>query len=147
MLGLFPNPGQNVYLITPPFFESVEIATSGPLSVQKNKTTARVRSINFDSGNRNLYIQNATLDGRPFTKSWVDHSFFTQGKELVLTLGAEESDWGRRVDDLPPSLGRYEGFDRGNGTVKVKRRRETPLGKEYNGSFIGGMFSRTSWGM
>ena len=27
MMGLFPNPGQNVYLITAPFFESVQITS------------------------------------------------------------------------------------------------------------------------
>ncbi|KAK3059597.1 hypothetical protein LTR53_020336, partial [Teratosphaeriaceae sp. CCFEE 6253] len=33
LLGLFPNPGQDVYLITPPFFESWSI---------RNKVTGKV---------------------------------------------------------------------------------------------------------
>ncbi|KAF2679416.1 glycoside hydrolase family 92 protein [Lentithecium fluviatile CBS 122367] len=109
MMGLFPNPGQNVYLITPPFFESVSITS--PLTGK----TATIRNVNFDPTYAGIYIQSATLDGKPYTKNWIDHSFFTEGKELVLTLGRNESAWGARVEDLPPSLSEYVGF--GNGTV------------------------------
>ncbi|KAJ5826034.1 hypothetical protein N7474_003172 [Penicillium riverlandense] len=98
MLGLFPNPGQNVYLIIPPFFEAVEITHP------ETNNTATIRNVNFDSSYRNIYIQNATLNGRPYTKSWIGHEFFTQGMTLELTLGETESDWGSRKEDLPPSL-------------------------------------------
>ncbi|KAL2166173.1 hypothetical protein VTG60DRAFT_3156 [Thermothelomyces hinnuleus] len=112
MMGLFPNPGQNVYLITPPFFESVNI--THPLTHK----TARVRNVNFDPTYEAIYIQSATLDGKPYTKNWVDHSFFTEGKELVLTLGRNESAWGTKVEDLPPSLGTYEGFTKRSGSLR-----------------------------
>jgi putative alpha-1,2-mannosidase len=105
MIGLFPNPGQNVYLIIPPYFESVSI--SNP---QTGKT-ATIRNVNFDPTYNDIYIQSATLDGKPYTKNWIDHSFFTEGKELVLTLGKNESSWGRNVADLPPSLGHYTGLN------------------------------------
>ncbi|KAI9739394.1 MAG: hypothetical protein M1818_005082 [Claussenomyces sp. TS43310] len=98
MMGLFPNPGQNVYLITPPYFESVSIKS--PLT---NKT-ATIKNVGFDPTYKNIYIQSATLNGSPYTKNWVDHSFFTDGKELVLTLGKSESSWGTSQDDIPPSL-------------------------------------------
>ncbi|TAQ88682.1 hypothetical protein B7494_g3017 [Chlorociboria aeruginascens] len=105
MIGLFPNPGQDVYLIIPPFFESVAITS--PLTGK----TATISNINFDPTYQNIYIQSATLDGEPYTKNWIDHSFFTDGKSLVLTLGANESSWGTALADLPPSLGVYS-----NGT-------------------------------
>ena len=109
MMGLFPNPGQDVYLIIPPFFEEVNV--THPLTGK----TARVRNVNFDPSYENLYIQSAMLDGVPYSKNWIDHSFFTQGKELVLTLGRNESStWGTRVQDLPPSLGEYVGFGSGS---------------------------------
>ncbi|KAL1862081.1 hypothetical protein Plec18170_000905 [Paecilomyces lecythidis] len=98
MMGLFPNPGQSVYLITPPYFESVHITS--PLT----NRTATVRVTNFDPTYTNVYIQHATLNGKPYTKNWIDHSFFTEGMELVLTLGRNESSWGTRPQDLPPSL-------------------------------------------
>jgi putative alpha-1,2-mannosidase len=119
MIGLFPNPGQNVYLITPPYFESVSITS--PLT---NKT-ATIKNVNFDPSYKNIYIQSATLDGKPYTKNWIDHSFFTEGKELVLTLGSSESSWGTAVVDLPPSLGTYEGFGNftTNSTSSASRKR------------------------
>ncbi|KAL9618648.1 MAG: hypothetical protein Q9160_006689 [Pyrenula sp. 1 TL-2023] len=98
MMGLFPNPGQDVYLILPPFFE--EVSVTNPVS----GATATVRNVGFDPTYNAIYIQNATLDGVPYTKNWVDHSFFAEGKELVLTLGMEESTWGAAVEDRPPSL-------------------------------------------
>ncbi|KAI0399948.1 family 92 glycosyl hydrolase [Xylaria palmicola] len=107
MMGLFPNPGQNVYLITPPFFEAVNITS--PVTGK----TARIRAVNFDPAYAAIYIQSATLDGKPYTRNWIDHSFFTEGRELVLTLGRNESAWGTAVKDLPPSVGAYTGF---NGT-------------------------------
>ncbi|THC94891.1 hypothetical protein EYZ11_005613 [Aspergillus tanneri] len=98
MMGLFPNPGQNVYLIIAPFFEAVSI--THPVT----KKAATIRNVNFDPSYRNIYIQSATLNGRPYSKNWIGHEFFTEGMTLELTLGDTESDWGRGKDDLPPSL-------------------------------------------
>ncbi|KAI1002057.1 putative secreted glycosidase [Podosphaera aphanis] len=105
MMGLFPNPGQNVYLITPPYFQSVSIIS--PVTGK----TATIKNLNFDPTYKNIFIQSATLNGEPYTKNWIDHSFFMEGQELVLTLGSQESSWGTEVKDLPPSLGTYEGFE------------------------------------
>ncbi|KAH9904291.1 glycoside hydrolase family 92 protein [Xylariomycetidae sp. FL2044] len=107
MMGLFPNPGQDVYLITPPYFEAVNVTS--PLTGR----TATIRNVNFDPQYEAVYIQSATLDGLPYTRNWIDHSFFTEGKELVLVLGRNESAWGTALEDLPPSVGDYVGF---NGT-------------------------------
>lgn len=98
MMGVFPNPGQDVYFITPPFFESISITN------QQTGKTATIRNINFDPKYKNIYIQKATRDGKPWTKNWIDHSFFAQGGVLELTLGPKESTWGTREADLPPSM-------------------------------------------
>ncbi|KAF2467094.1 alpha-1,2-mannosidase family protein-like protein [Lindgomyces ingoldianus] len=97
-IGLFPNPGQNVYFITPPFFKSVSITN------QITNNTATIRNLNFDKEYKNIYIQKATLNGEPYTKNWIGHEFFTQGWTLELTLGQIESDWGTKEEDLPPSM-------------------------------------------
>ena len=94
--------GQDVYLITPPFFHEVNITS--PVTGK----TACVKTVGFDPTYRAIFIQKATLDGQPYTKNWIDHSFFTQGRELVLYLGRNESTWGTHIADLPPSLGSYE---------------------------------------
>ncbi|EME44718.1 glycoside hydrolase family 92 protein [Dothistroma septosporum NZE10] len=98
MMGIFPNPGQDVYFITPPFFESIAIT---------NKLTgkqATIKNINFDPDYQNIYIQSATLNGQPFTQNWIGHSFFLDGGVLELTLGRNESTWGTKAEDLPPSV-------------------------------------------
>jgi len=96
-IGLFPNPGQNVYLIIPPFFESVSVTS--PLT---NKT-ATIKNVNFDVGYKNIYIQSAKLNGESYSKNWIGHEFFTEGWTLELTLGSEESEWGTKKEDRPPS--------------------------------------------
>ncbi|KAI5293945.1 hypothetical protein KEM55_006841 [Ascosphaera atra] len=98
MLGLWPVAGQDVYLINPPFFAEVNITS--PVTGR----TATIRNINHDAGYARLYIQSATLDGKAWTRNWIDHSFFLEGRTLELVLGEEESDWGTRQEDCPPSL-------------------------------------------
>ncbi|KAI6354440.1 hypothetical protein MCOR32_010548 [Pyricularia oryzae] len=104
MLGLFPNAGQDVYLITPPFFRAVNVTNP------ETGKTARIKTVGFDAEYKNIYVQSAKLDGKPYNKNWIGHSFFTEGRELELTLGPRESKWGTRVEDLPPSLSQYTGF-------------------------------------
>ncbi|KAJ6445251.1 alpha-1,2-mannosidase subfamily [Purpureocillium lavendulum] len=98
MMGLWPVSGQDVYLINPPFFPEVTI-TNG---MTGKKST--IRNINFDAKYENIYIQSATLDGKPYTRNWITHDFFSKGGVLELTLGKNESSWGTNVKDLPPSM-------------------------------------------
>ena len=98
MSGLFPNAGQDVYLITPPFFEEVNFTS--PLTGK----TATIRNVNFDPSYGVVNIQSATLDGQDYARNWIGHGFFLEGGVLELTLG-EESSWGQGEEDLPPSTG------------------------------------------
>lgn len=98
MMGLFPNPGQNVYFITPPFFESLGFTNP------TNGKVATIRNMNFDPDYKTVYIQSATLNGKPWTKNWIGHEFFAEGMTLELNLGASESDWGTKEEDVPPSM-------------------------------------------
>ncbi|KAM4063088.1 glycosyl hydrolase family 92 protein [Hirsutella rhossiliensis] len=95
-MGLFPIAGQNVYLISPPFFEEVNVT-----SPQTGKT-ATIRNVGFDAKYGNLSIQRATLNGEAWTRSWVGHEFFTGGGTLELFLGEGESDWARPDKPAPP---------------------------------------------
>ncbi|KAH7085007.1 glycosyl hydrolase family 92-domain-containing protein [Paraphoma chrysanthemicola] len=103
MLGLFPNPGQNVYFITPPFFESVNVTN------QLTNRTATIRNINFDKEHKNAYIQSVKLNGAEYTRNWIGHEFFTEGWTLELVLGNTESAWGTQVQDRPPSVSSVQG--------------------------------------
>ncbi|CAI7602573.1 Alpha-1-2-mannosidase [Penicillium manginii] len=101
MMGLWPVPGQDVYLITPPYFKEVSIRNgiTGKL--------ATIRNVNFDPSYKSIYVQSAKLNGKEWTKNWVTHDFWTEGGVLELTLGSEESDWGTKMEDLPPSISNY----------------------------------------
>lgn len=99
MMGIFPNPGQDIYFITAPFFSSISI-TNGMTG-----NTATIKTVNFDAAYKNIYIQSAKLNGEDYSKNYLTHSFFLQGGTLELTLGEKESTaWGTGEDDLPPSL-------------------------------------------
>ncbi|KAG6025591.1 hypothetical protein E4U19_003096 [Claviceps sp. Clav32 group G5] len=97
VLGLFPVAGQNVYLINPSLVK--EISIQHPVTGKR----ATVRCVNFDPAYREVYIQSARVNGEPWTRSWIGHEFFTEGWTLELTLGREESDWGKAPGDRPPS--------------------------------------------
>jgi putative alpha-1,2-mannosidase len=98
MMGVFPNAGQDVYLIIPPYFREV------CLKSQQTGKTARIRNINFDATYKNIYIQSATLNGKAYHRNWITHDFFLEGGVLELILGPTESSWGTGAGDLPPSL-------------------------------------------
>ncbi|KAI1372520.1 glycoside hydrolase family 92 protein [Hypoxylon crocopeplum] len=99
MIGLFPIAGQDVYLISAPFFQEVNVTS--PLTGK----TARIMTIGFDSSYENIYIQNVTVNGQPWTKSWISHALFIEGWTMELTLGNQESEWGTKLEDRPPSWG------------------------------------------
>ncbi|OOQ87272.1 alpha-1,2-mannosidase, putative subfamily [Penicillium brasilianum] len=102
MMGLWPVPGQDVYLITPPYFKEVSI--ENPVTGK----TATIRNVNFDPSYTSICIQSAKLDGKTWTKNWLTHDFFTEGGVLELELGSTESQWGTKTEDLPPSLSSYQ---------------------------------------
>ncbi|KAM3080351.1 hypothetical protein ACMFMG_005311 [Clarireedia jacksonii] len=64
MMGLFPNPGQNVYLIIPPFFESISFRGEGG-------KVSTIRNVGFDGGVKNVFVQSARLNGEVWTKNWM----------------------------------------------------------------------------
>ncbi|GAP92473.2 putative glycoside hydrolase family 92 protein [Rosellinia necatrix] len=97
-MGFFPVAGQDVYLLTPPLFREVSIRTPD------GRGWATLRNVNFDPTYADMYIQSAKLDGKPYTRSWITHNFFTRGGVLEFVLGPKESEWGTRKEDLPPSL-------------------------------------------
>ncbi|KAK2599625.1 hypothetical protein N8I77_011363 [Diaporthe amygdali] len=99
MLGLFPVAGQDVYLLSAPFFRSVSV--THPLTGK----TATVKVVEgWDSAYESIYIQNVTVNGQPWTKSWIGHEAFTEGWTIEMSLGTSESaTWGRALEDRPPS--------------------------------------------
>ena len=119
MAGLFPNPGQNVYLIGSPFFR--RITFTNPITGANAAIVANgVDPPTYD----NIYVQSATLNGTDYTRNWIGHEFFLNGGVLELQMGSSESDWGTGAEDLPPSLDAGEG----NGTVRALYERAEAVG-------------------
>jgi len=110
MMGFFPVAGQSVYLLTAPFFPEVKIKSGGP----RPAVIRRVWAAGQEEGG--IYIQSATLDGRPYTRNWISHDFFSGGGELELVVGTEEGNWGTADEDLPPSFPPERSWMDGLGT-------------------------------
>ena len=52
---------------------------------------------------QNMYVQSATLNGKPLTRSWFSHAELAAGGELVLNMGPKPNKaWGQRPEDRPP---------------------------------------------
>lgn len=97
MMGIFPMSGQDVYLIIAPFFPEISITN------QLTGKIATIKTKGFDPDYKNIYIQNATLNGKFYSRSWVTHKFFHDGGVLELELGPKESGWGTGKHNIPPS--------------------------------------------
>ncbi|KAK5652766.1 hypothetical protein OQA88_9619 [Cercophora sp. LCS_1] len=102
MMGFFPVAGQSVYLLTPPLFPEVRIRA------KEDGKWAVIRVKNFDPPAKAIYIQSAKLNGRRYSRNWIDHTFFLKGGVLEFVVGEKESKWGTKEEDLPPSYPTWE---------------------------------------
>ena len=94
VMGIFPNAGQDVYLIGHPTFHQVT------LHLPLGKTF--VIEANHLSP-ENSYVVAATLNGKPLARAWFRHEDIMQGGRLVLTMGAKPGSWP--TGEAPPSIG------------------------------------------
>jgi predicted alpha-1,2-mannosidase len=89
-VGLFPNAGTDIYFINAPLFANTKTKVQGGIfEIKTNMATA-------DS----LYIQSATLNGKPLNRAWLQYKEIIQGGKLELNLGQSPSNWGKEI--LPP---------------------------------------------
>ncbi|MCB0687260.1 MAG: GH92 family glycosyl hydrolase [Saprospiraceae bacterium] len=80
-MGLYPvNPAEGVYVIGTPLFNRVVIDVGNG-----NTFTIRARFLTPE----NIYIQAATLQGQPLTRSYVRHFEIMEGGELILEMGPQ----------------------------------------------------------
>lgn len=93
MMGLYPNAGQSYYLINTPYFRQTVIH-------QENGKDFTIEAKNLSE--KNQYIKSATLNGKPFSKAWIEHQDIVDGGVLVLEMSEFPSvTWGTAI--LPPS--------------------------------------------
>lgn len=89
------TPGSPIYAIGTPLFPEVRFnLENGQKFVVKSRGVS----------SRNIYIQSARLNGRPYNKSYLSHKTITDGGELVFEMGPQPNKtWGTRAADMPTS--------------------------------------------
>lgn len=96
-LGFYPvNAASGEYVIGAPLMQAASIQLPG------NKT---FRLVAKGLSEKNIYVQKATLNGKPYSKSYIKHADVVKGGELVLTMGPKPStEWGVKEADRPGKL-------------------------------------------
>ena len=94
--GFYPvTPGSTVYAIGSPLFPEVRF------NLENGKVFV-VRGIN--ASDRNVYIQSATLNGKPYNKSFLLHDDLMAGGKLVFVMGPRPNvKWGTGAGNEPVS--------------------------------------------
>lgn len=88
MMGIYPNAGQDYYLIHTPMLKSSEIDLGEGKSF---RITAEKLS------EKNRYIQSAILNGEDYPYSAIRHSDIIAGGELKLKMGNKPGRWGKKM--------------------------------------------------
>lgn len=92
-MGIFPNAGQDVYLIGSPGIPRTTLHLAG------GKTFV------IEAGNlspENIYVVAATLNGKPLNRAWLRHREIASGGRLELTMASAPNHWGEHQP--PPSF-------------------------------------------
>jgi len=91
-IGFFPNAGQDVYLISTPYFKKV--------TLNINETT-KFEVIAENLSDINIFIKSAELNGKPLNQAWFKHADLKKGGTLKLVMSDKPTSWGAK--NLPPS--------------------------------------------
>jgi predicted alpha-1,2-mannosidase len=103
-LGLFEMDGgasvKPIYEIGTPKFDKVTINLD-PKYYKGGKFTIEAKNVS----DANIYIQSATLNGKPLNKPWFYHEELVNGGSLVLKMGPKPNEkWGSAPEAAPPSM-------------------------------------------
>jgi putative alpha-1,2-mannosidase len=90
------NPASGMYVFGSPLFEEVNI------SLPANKQFVVKANGVSDT---NIYIQSVTLNGKPYSKSYITHKDIVAGGELVFVMGSTPNKaFGQKKEDRPQSI-------------------------------------------
>ncbi len=93
-MGFYPvTPGLPEYVIGTPWFPEMEIFL-------ENGNVFKITADNVSS--KNFYIQQATLNSRVYTKSYISHIDIMNGGHLHFVMGSKpNTKWGSSDNDIP----------------------------------------------
>ena len=100
-LGFYPvDPASGVYVISSPLVDKVTLKLD-PKFYKGGSFTVVAKN----NSSANVYIQSATLNGKPFTRSYITHSEIAAGGKLVLNMGSSPNkSWGAAPADRPGTV-------------------------------------------
>jgi len=92
-MGLYQvEPAGGKYIIGSPLFNETRI------NVGDGKTFT-IKAVN--NSDENIYIQSATLGGKPYDKSYINYRDIASGGTLELIMGPKPSTWGTSKESRP----------------------------------------------
>ena len=92
-LGLYQvEPAGGKFVIGSPLFSEATVSVG-------NGRTFTLRAKNNSA--ENIYVQSATLNGKPYTKSYLMYQDIVRGGTLELVMGSEPSVWGTQPKNRP----------------------------------------------
>ncbi len=96
-MGFYPvDPSTDEYIIGSPLFDKVTLLLGNG---KKLEILAR------NNSSSHMYIQSATLNGKPWNKTWFSYADIKDGAVLVLNMGPNpNASWGSASDAAPPSM-------------------------------------------
>ncbi|HEX3617095.1 MAG TPA: GH92 family glycosyl hydrolase [Solirubrobacteraceae bacterium] len=95
MLGMYPeNSGRGTLDFASPGFprETIRLANGHAINISAPGASPST-----------YYVKSLRLNGRPYSKSWVDYSTLSRGASLDWQLGTTPTSWGSAAADAPPS--------------------------------------------
>ena len=100
-LGFHPvAPVDGIYIIGSPIFAKVTVRLDDRYYKGGTFTV-----LTRNNSNENVYVQSATLNGRPLDRAWIRHAEIAAGGTLELVMGPKPNkSWGSDPKQLPPSL-------------------------------------------
>ena len=92
-LGLYQvEPSGGKFIIGSPLFNEATVSVGGG-------KTFTLKTLN--NSKENIYVQRATLNGKPYPKSYLMYQDIVRGGTLELEMGSEPSVWGTQVKNRP----------------------------------------------
>ena len=90
------NPANGMYVFGRPLFDEVNMKVSGNkiFKIQTENNSAE-----------NIYIQSVSLNGKPYTKSFITHKNILKGGTLKFVMGGKPNiEFGKKDEDRPKSI-------------------------------------------
>ncbi|KAF2851113.1 glycoside hydrolase family 92 protein [Plenodomus tracheiphilus IPT5] len=88
LMGIFPVPGQPLYLLSAPRFSQLKVGLFGG-----TKAETELKIVARNLSDTSFYPQKVLLDEKELDRAWLSHDEVAAGGELVFFMGSEPKMW------------------------------------------------------